>query len=68
VGGGEQREARRKAIGDEQRFTVEHITGAFEFASGAKPARPISEGTASGSARGRVGRLARGHGLCERLI
>jgi hypothetical protein len=33
-----------------------------------KPARPISEGTASGSARGRVGRLARWHGLCERLI
>ena len=34
----------------------------------AKPARPISEGTASGSARGRVGRLARWHGLCERPI
>ena len=34
----------------------------------AKPARPISEGTASGSTRGRVGRLARWHGLCERLI
>jgi hypothetical protein len=32
----------------------------------AKPARPISEGTASGSARGRVGRLARWHGLCEK--
>lgn len=183
VGGDEQREARRKAIGDEQGFTVEHIAGAFAFASGvrksritsklinvyemspggvrqpkvrscfcgihyfapprpdpcirkavqadqaplhrgvalvrgpgcripsghvpgwhhglgppelggderhvrnrgaalrwiqagsyrppihlAKPARPISEGTASGSARGRVGRLARCHGLCERLI
>jgi SAM-dependent methyltransferase len=68
VGGDEQREARRKAIGDEQGFAVEHITGAFEFAGGAKPARPISEGTASGSARGRVGRLARWHGLCERLI
>ena len=26
VGGDEQREARRKAIGDEQGFTVEHIT------------------------------------------
>jgi SAM-dependent methyltransferase len=184
VGGDEQREARRKAIGDEQGFTVEYITGAFEFASGvrksrvtsklinvyemspsgvrqpkvrscfcgihyfapprpdpcirkavqadqaplhrgvalvrgpgcrapsgqcawlaphglgppellgeerhvpnrgaalrwiqagsyrlpihlAKPARPISEGTASGSARGRVGRLERWHGLCERPI
>jgi hypothetical protein len=34
----------------------------------AKPARPISEGTASGSACGRVGRLARWHGLCERPI
>ena len=183
VGGDEQREARRKAIADEQGFTVEHINGAFEFASGvrksrvtgklinvyemspsgvrqpkvrscfcaihyfapprpdpcirkavqadqaplyrgvalvrasgcrtpsghvpgwhhglgppelvgderhvpnrgaalrwiqagsyrlpihlAKPVRPISEGTASGSARGRVGRLARWHGLCERPI
>lgn len=34
----------------------------------AKPVRPISEGTASGSPRGRVGRLARWHGLCERPI
>jgi hypothetical protein len=34
----------------------------------AEPARPISEGTASGSARGRVGRLARWQGLCERPI
>jgi hypothetical protein len=30
--------------------------------------RPISEGTASGSARGRVGQLARWHALCERPI
>jgi hypothetical protein len=34
----------------------------------AEPARPISEGTAPSSARGRVGQLARRHGLCERLI
>jgi hypothetical protein len=34
----------------------------------AEPVRPISDGTASSSARGRVGRLARWHGLCERPI
>lgn len=42
VGGDEQREARRKAIGDEQGFTVEHITGAFEFASGVRKSRVTS--------------------------
>jgi tRNA (mo5U34)-methyltransferase len=43
VGGDEQREARRKAIGDEQGFTVEHITGAFDFASGVRKSRVTSK-------------------------
>jgi hypothetical protein len=34
VGGDEQREARRKAIGDEQGFTVEHITGRSSLPAG----------------------------------
>jgi hypothetical protein len=46
-------------------FKQVRIVSQFTFA---KPARPISEGTASGSARGRVGRLARWQGLCERPI
>jgi hypothetical protein len=43
VGGDEQREARRKAIADEQGFTVEHINGAFEFASGVRKSRVTSK-------------------------
>ena len=42
LGGDEQREARRKAIGDEQGFTVGHITGAFEFGSGMRKSRITS--------------------------
>jgi SAM-dependent methyltransferase len=34
VGGDEQREARRKGIGDEQGFTVEHITGRSNLPAG----------------------------------
>jgi hypothetical protein len=34
VGGDEQREARRKAIRDEQGFTVEHITGRSSLPAG----------------------------------
>ena len=63
-------------VGDERR--VPNRGAALRFQAGsyrrpihlhlAKPVRPISEGTASGSARGRAGRLARWHGLCERPI
>jgi tRNA (mo5U34)-methyltransferase len=43
VGGDEERQARRNAIGDVEAFTIENITGAFEFASTVRKSRVISK-------------------------
>lgn len=43
VGGEKEREARRREIGDPRTFTIQHITGAFEFARTVKNSRVISK-------------------------